>query len=211
MTSQLTIHGEAEQALCKAAQIDDTKTVTLLLERGANIHIENDYALRVAAYNGRTKAVALLLARDADVHANADEALRWSARAGHKETTLCLLRYGADSTARDCEGKSAVDGTDLAEWLTTLKQETQDHFKPGKPSRQQCFVAGKKRDEVLDACVTGTFSTLIGAPLVASTDKADRQLFQDIWDALPPHWQDQHQGICMEFIKEGGINPVVGT
>jgi len=210
------LHVNNDEALRWAAALGGPETVALLLDRGADIHAKNDEALIGATLKDETETVALLLDRGADIHAQNDEALRWAVRESHKTTTWLLLRRGADPKAKGEDGEDAFDGPNLAQCLDELKEELQEYFKSGKPSRQQCFSAHAKHaprvhDRVLDACLTGQFGILIGAPLLASKDRADRQLFQDIWKALPQHWQDDNQGIYVEFIKDGGLNPDAGS
>jgi len=202
------IHAKYDRALLWAVEYGCNETVALLLGRGADIHVGNDLALRLAARDGHKERVALLLDRGAYIHAENELALRRAAEHGHKETALLLLRYGADPKVTNRVGRGEFANAKLAGWLDQLKQETRDHFKSDKPSREQCLATDDKgaprvQDAVLDACVSNQFGTLIGAPLLASTDKADRQLFQDIWDALPEHWQNQNPSIYVQFIKEG--------
>jgi len=198
-------------ALSVAAMCGRKETVKLLLDRGADIHVGYDAPLCLGAYHGHKETVEFLLNRGADIHAGNDLSLRRSADNGHKETALLLLRHGADQHVKCNDDEKPLKGAHkLAQWLSELEREVPNYFKSKTLSQEQCFTAGKLDDNVLDACVTGQFATLIGAPLIASTDKADRRLFQDIWDALPSHWQDQNQDIYMQFIKEGGLNPIVG-
>jgi len=205
------IHAGDDAPLCAAAKSGRTKAVELLLDLGANIHAGDDAPLCAAASKGHTKIVALLLERGADIHAGNDVALCRATTQNHKETAILLLRHGAYPKRTS---KKFIPPR-MVEWLRQLKQEASAHFTSGKPTREQCFSPDETgirlNDRVLDACVTDQFTTLIGAPLIASTDKADRQLFKDVWDALPGYWQDQNQNIYMQFVKEGGLNPVVGT
>jgi len=232
------IHAKQDYALRLAAGNGHLETLELLLDHGADIHANQDEAIYWAAQWGKLEAVRFLLDRGAYIHAENDRAISWSARNHIKKTALFLLRCGANPNAKDTEGKDAFEGTELGLWLSDLRQEVPEYFRPekpapkqgfvarwlrqekqetakppksDKPTREQCFTADTLHEHVLNACVTEQFTTLIGAPLVASTDKADRQLFQDIWDALPNHWQDQYQNIYMQFMKEGGVNPIVGA
>jgi hypothetical protein len=63
---------------------------------------------------------------------------------------------------------------------------------------------------VFYSCLTGQFTTLVAAPLIASIGPDDRRLFQDVWDALPLHWKNRYQNLYLQFVKEGGIKPVIG-
>jgi len=210
------IHAESDVALVSAAKNGHKDTVALLLDHSADIHAQDDLALYWSAAHGYAKMAMLLLERSADIHAGNDRALHAAIGNYDVDMAFLLLRYGADPKAKDSAGKDAFEDSQLAEWLGELKRQTAAHFQPRKPSRKQCFSmhAGGNptlHERVLDACITTQFVTLIGMPLIASTDKSDRQLFQDIWDALPQHWQDQHQNLYMQFIKEGGVNPIIGS
>jgi len=219
--ADLHVVNNTVEVLYRAASKGHTETAALLLDRGAHIHADNDRAFRGAAFTCQTQTVALLLDRGADIHAQNDEALRFAEYAenengGNMETTWLLLRRGADPKAKNADGTDGFNGMKLAQWLGELKEELLAYFKSGKPSRQQCFSADAQdtprlHNKVLDACLTGQFGRFIGAPLLVSAAKADRQLFQDIWKALPQHWQDQNQGLYMEFIKDGGLNPDAGS
>ena len=171
----------------------------------------------MAAENGHTALAQLLIEKGANVNTMNDRdqtPLHLAVWEGRKDTSLLLLRHGADPIVINIDDPPPRQCTPLLEWLSQVRQSTSEYFSWGKPSLAQCFSTTEKgarlHDRVLDACLTGQFTTLIGAPLIASTDKADRQLFQDIWEALPAHWQDQNQHIYMQFAKEGGLGPIAG-
>lgn len=209
------LHTENNRALRWAAEHGHKERVAALLDRGADIHAENDDALRQAAFDGYKETVELLLERGADVHAENNMAIYWAAGHGHKETALLLLRQGADPKVKCRDGRDAFHRTELAEWMQQLQQAAAAHFTSGKPTREQCFSLDKKgrpelHEKLIDACVTGQFTQLVSGPLIESTSTDDRQLFQDIWEALPACWQDRHQNSYLQFIKEGGLHPILG-
>lgn len=80
-------------ALRWAAERGHTKTVALLLERGAD---NKDWALRWAVKYGQTETVKLLLDNGADIHANNDLALRWAVEYGQTETVKLLRAHMKD-------------------------------------------------------------------------------------------------------------------
>lgn len=92
------IHTEEDEALIAAAEQGDTKGVTLLLDRAADIHAKDESALIGAAKRGHTETVALLLDRGANIHAREDEALEAAASEGHDDVVTLLLDRGADIT-----------------------------------------------------------------------------------------------------------------
>lgn len=204
------LHAENDHAFRWAASNGRREVVALLLDHGANIHAEDDQALWLAAGHGHRETVSLLLDRGADVHAGNDLALLRATLNLERDTATLLLRYGADP--QRAMGDNCSFAGELAKWMAQLRQQTVKRFRSRKPARSQCFTESDRllHDSVLDACVTASFTTLIGAPLIASRAQADRQLFQDIWDALPMHWQDQHQNLYVQFAKEGGIHPICG-
>jgi len=63
---------------------------------GPDIHYDDDYALRWAADQGLTKTVKLLLDRGANIHAGNDDALRRATHRGRAKTVKLLLDRGAD-------------------------------------------------------------------------------------------------------------------
>jgi ankyrin repeat protein len=97
-----------------ASKKGNSKIVTLLVERGANVNACNYYqqtALHSAAYQGGVNMVQLLLDQGGDVHARnqiGETALHFSARRGDLKAIAMLLDRGADIDAW-CE----VDGSAL--------------------------------------------------------------------------------------------------
>jgi ankyrin repeat protein/beta-lactamase regulating signal transducer with metallopeptidase domain len=103
--------GKKVTALIAAARNGHTKTVELLLSKGANINLQNEEqgsALNAAARNGHTKTVELLLTKGADINAQNNAqgaALNAAARNGHTKTVELLLTKGADINAQnDAQG-----------------------------------------------------------------------------------------------------------
>jgi hypothetical protein len=124
-----------------------------------------------------------------------------------------LLANGATpSWIADDEMEGGMLARTLESLQSEIKSEVAERFTQ-KPTHAQCFRGNKQNrlsEHVLLSCVTGQFNTLISAPLIASKESADRQLFRDIWDALPQDWQHEYQNLLMQFIKEGALKPVVG-
>jgi hypothetical protein len=207
------IHAQDGEPLRLAAMKGDRDTATLLLDRGAEIHAGNDKALWWGAMKGHRDMVVLLLDRGADIHAKEDEALWGAAINGHRETVKLLLANGADPirTADDSRVSVALAGV-IESLQSEIRTEVAERFTK-KPTRGQCFRGDEQprlSEHVLLSCVTGQFNTLIGAQLIASKEPADRQLFRDIWDALPQYWQHEYQNLFMQFVKEGALKPAVG-
>lgn len=102
-------------ALIAAARNGQTKTIELLLSKGANIHLQNDEqgnALIAAARNGRYKTVELLLSKGARINTqNAEQgfALNAAARNGQSKTVEVLLDQGADINAQNGRHGSALN------------------------------------------------------------------------------------------------------
>jgi hypothetical protein len=158
-------------------------------------------ALAKAAGQGHGEVIAQMIELGADVHALDDLAIRTAARRRQYETVAVLLDLGAD--------RDAIDGV-MCEWACQAQDELR-----GGPSRDNCLVMDshdpmRVSDLVKKACVTDRFAVLIGAPLIASARKDDRQLFADIWTKLPKWCQDRNKDSYMQFVKEGGRNPVIG-
>jgi len=210
------IHANSDIAFRLAVENNHTKTAKLLLDQGADIHALNDLALRMAATNGHTAMVELLLKGGADMHVENNWVLHAAVALKKKETAITLLHHGADLKVKNFLGKDSLQGTDLGAWMEETRQAASEYFTSAKLNYNRCFSPDEKGEmqlcnRVLDTFVTSQFTSLIAAPLIASADKSDRQLFQDIWDAMPPYWQDQNQNLYMQFAKEGGLNPIVGS
>jgi ankyrin repeat protein len=124
-------------ALRWAAGNGHTKTVALLLERGANINAKKNQGLRGAADGGHTQTVALLLGRDADIHAENDEALRWAALNGHTETVALLLKHYKTKEIEKWANPTRGGPDELA-----VKPFAQKEYK----KRTDCIKAQKVRD-----------------------------------------------------------------
>jgi len=208
-----------DQMLINAARAGDNAKVIKALDNGADIHAGDDAALLCGVENCYKDTSLLLLCHGADANKipptvlTQPEGFQFLVK---QEVSERLTKWVSEHKQKVLEyfkpEKPAPKQGFVARWLGQAKQVTSP--KPYKPSREQCFTTDKKgkelHDKVLESCVTGQFTALIGAPLTASTEKDDRQLFQDIWDALPQHWQDQNQNIYMQFVKDGGLNPIIG-
>jgi hypothetical protein len=131
------IHADNDHALEWAAANGHTETVALLLNRGADIHADDDYALRGAALNAHTETVALLLDKEADIHANNDLALRWAARSGHTETVALLPKHYKIKELEKWANPTRGGPDELA-----VKPFAQKEFK----KRMECIKAQKIRD-----------------------------------------------------------------
>ena len=99
-----------------AAFFADAATVTLLLDRGADVHAaaRNEMkvqALHAAVASRRAETVAILIARGADVNARQQAGytpLMGAAGAGRADLVDRLLAHGADATLRAEDGKTAA-------------------------------------------------------------------------------------------------------
>ena len=211
---------EADEALIEAVRDQNIDGVKDALRNGADVQADNNAALLWAVEDGNRHIVRLLLDCGADIHARDDKAIVLATEYHYREIARILLHCGADPHNPKHEWLDTSEATRLREWIGEMKQDVLEHFTSDKPTWEQCFVADtraiprftpKLHDRILDACTTGQFTSLIGAPLIASTDKADRQLFQDIWNKLPKLWQEQYQDNYMQFVKAGGLTPVIGA
>src|SRR3989339_1376240 len=86
-----------DEDLIQAAKNGDIKTVTELLELGADIHVQDwhgndDAPIGMAAQYGHTETVRLLLDRGANI----DHVLIFSSSHGHIDTVKLLLARGAN-------------------------------------------------------------------------------------------------------------------
>jgi ankyrin repeat protein len=225
------LHAFDDDALCRAAGAGRNDAVDMLISLGSHLHAGNDEALHRAARNGHTDTVELLLNCGAYIHAGDDDALYWAASGGHTKTVSFLLERGANIDAKDGEVlKIAVanrhqdtsllllrQGADpaallprheeqLQEWLQELRQETAILLGDLSLKRHDFFDGHALRNEVLDTCSTGQFPYLVAAPLINSGNVSSRNVFQNIWDELPAHWQRQYQNCYIQFLKEGGFS-----
>jgi len=85
--------------LIAVAYPGNTKTVELLLARGANIADQDSYretCLTTASKRGDVEMVRLLIKAGADLTAGSRPPLAWAAEEGDVETMACLLAHGAD-------------------------------------------------------------------------------------------------------------------
>ncbi|KAK3707864.1 hypothetical protein LTR37_011866 [Vermiconidia calcicola] len=105
---------DAVLPLVYAASRGHDKTVTLLLDHGADINGQNmhqETALFRACRLGHEQTVRVLLSRGANVHvkdSGADTALHEAASAGVEGPVKLLLDYGADPFARNRYGQTAL-------------------------------------------------------------------------------------------------------
>eukprot|EP01035_Chromulina_nebulosa_P069312 gene69312-biopygen15067 len=103
----LRVHKTGSTALHWAAGYGHAVTVTLLLDRGADIEAKDENgwtALHDAAGNGHAATVTLLLDRGADIEAKNEDGsttLHDAAGNGHAATVTLLLDRGADIAAKD--------------------------------------------------------------------------------------------------------------
>jgi ankyrin repeat protein len=200
------IHARDDMALREAAAYGYRDTVYLLLQHGANVYADDGEAFQRACFNNRLETARLLLRYGADLHAGHDRALQMACQNDYLDMSVLLLRHGADPLVVQPPYDHAIGG-----WLYEMKKQRTGHF-DGKPTHAQCFADDspcnlRLSDDVLDACVRGLFAKSIGTPLVESNNTADRQLFADIWEQLPAHWQNVNQNIYLQFVKAGGITP----
>jgi len=198
-------------------------------------------ALIWAAMNGHSDACLKLIEKDAYVNAatkGGDTAL--TIATGKRLATVCdrLIENGAYvnaatkggttalmTAARYCDsgvgkhllraGAEYKEDKNVQTWLAEMRHAAKTAFRGhGRhiPTAETCFAAdGKLSKAVLNACATNQFGTLIGAPLLASSETSDRKLFQTIWETLPPHWQEDNSSLYVQSVKDGELNPVVGT
>jgi ankyrin repeat protein len=126
-----------DQPLWQAALLGNRKTVSALLDAGADLHASADFALGVAAKYGRTDVVRLLISRGADFHARNEWALRIASGMGQLETVRELLKAGADVHVSGDEAlrwaRESGHG-DVVELLQTHSKENHQHPPVPKPT-----------------------------------------------------------------------------
>jgi ankyrin repeat protein len=112
--------GRSATPLIVAARKGQAALVQTLLDRGADLHakdISGHTPFLAAASGGHTAIVQSLLAKGMDVNSKVDfsgvTALMLAAERGASDTVRALLDHGADNTAKDVEGWSAVVYADM--------------------------------------------------------------------------------------------------
>ncbi len=117
-------------ALILAAYYNQTSTIKLLLEQGADIHflMNEANALHGACFKGYTKAAAALIEAGCKVNvrdANGTTPLLYAVMGEHKKLVTLLLESGADPSIQDNNGISALDYAnvlDLTDLVATMNQ-----------------------------------------------------------------------------------------
>ncbi len=122
---------------------------------------------------------------------------------GHGNTCKWLLRCGA---AHDGSHKR------ITQWHAQMAEAARAAFlgNGAEIPATTCLTGGRVSEATLDACATGQVGTLVAAPLIQSTNPADRQLFKEVWNSLPMYWQDQYPALYVESTKAGGLKPPIG-
>ena len=124
------------EKLIETAKAGKTKTVKLLLEKGADIHAENDSALCYAAVNGHTETVKFLLEQGADIHAENDLALYWAASNGHTETAKLLISNYKTSELKEFLGKKEYPQDLLQKGIQTREAKLIQKIKKAEPEME---------------------------------------------------------------------------
>jgi hypothetical protein len=190
-------------ALVWASKRGRNEVAEILLDAGADIHAQDDFAVRMAATEGPVSTIKLLMSRGADIHVGNNWALRSAAVNGQRDNSIFLMRCGCD--AQQTFPDDDMQDFRLFRWLDEVEATLSRRF-VRKPLRKQCFdESGELQEDILDACVTRQFNTLIAVPLLSSGASEDRKLFSDVWEQLPAHWQVQYQNSYMQFMKQGGL------
>ena len=118
---------DLNQELFKAVQGGYTRTVALLLAKGAGVNARDkgDYtALMWAAIKDQAKTVEALIADGADVNAKNNlgmTALEWAASYGYTEIVTILLANGADANAKRNDGGTALMSASARGHIETVK------------------------------------------------------------------------------------------
>lgn len=216
-------------ALMWAAQNGMTDVCLKLIEKEAKLEEVNlewgNTALIDAIKAWKSDTAVALINAGANVNAqdkNQLTALMWAGIRGLPDVCKALINKGADPDAIDKWGKTAfgcavqenkkdsgvillryapeaMGNEKLAPWFAAVRYKVQQTFPVGVvPAEEQCFKDGKVSGAVLDTCVTQQFDTVVGAPLLAAKQYT---LFKKVWDALPEYWQQQNQGIFIEYAK----------
>lgn len=203
---------DVSKALIQAAYHGHADICLKLLEKGADANVidsgdsnpRHGNALIWAACMGHTYICRILIEHGAyvehkDEHDNA--AFHYTGQCNQSETGKLLLRVGARHNS-----------SDLAQsWLAEMAIEAREAFPVGStPSEGMYFYETKPNDMVLDACATGLFGALIAAPLMISDKREDRELFQRIWDGLPPRWQHEYATLQVVLAKERRVELSTG-
>ena len=118
--------------LSLAAISGRTETITMLLEKGADIHARNEdlsTPLHPAALLGHTEAAELLLENGIDINARdykGETSLHFAAFLGQSETVDLLIQNGADVNIRNYEGASPLDiamvDLETTTWIARMLQ-----------------------------------------------------------------------------------------
>jgi len=186
-------------ALLKMAYQDDQNRCQDLLKLGADPNISNNNGstpLGVFAVKGALATCELLIENGAVMHPFGNvkvSPLMRAAESEQKQAALLLLRQGADPAELTPEQYAPLkkDLVEMAEAHLKHKDE------PG-----MWLYNGKPTTALLDACAADMFVDHIALPLLDS----DKKYFYEIYDALPPIWQERHSGLRM-MASEPGMAP----
>jgi ankyrin repeat protein len=191
-----------DEELIEAVERNDIDGVKSAMARGANASSYGDWALTSAAERGFADILKLLIENGVDACACRSEALFYAVKNGYRDAAFVLLRQGADPYAPHNEELNAYENIVFRNWLSHTRHQTVGYFSEGAPDAARYFTEGRLNDHVLDACVVGQFATLVATPLIASGSNGDRQLFADIWEALPVVWKNHYQNSYMQHVKQ---------
>ena len=115
------VNQEANNALLEAAVLGTIQAVRYQLAAGADVSAKGDRfgttALHYAAKYGHKEIAELLIAKGSDVNVNGGvfglTPLHFAAREGHRETAVLLIENGADVNAKDENGWTPLDATQI--------------------------------------------------------------------------------------------------